>query len=127
MRRLPILLLRKAIPCALALLTFVGGALCAQEYSFRSFGTAEGLNNLAILQIYQDRVGFIWVSTQDGIFRYDGDRFAAFAADRGIPSNSGMAFGEAPDGSLLAGGDVGLYRLSGNHFEKLAADFNTIS
>ena len=38
-----------------------------------------------------------------------------------------MTFGEAPDGSLLAGGDVGLYRLSGNHFEKLAADFNTIS
>ena len=127
MRRLPILLLHKAIPCALALLTFAGGALCAQEYSFRSLGTTEGLNNLAILQIYQDRAGFIWVSTEDGVFRYDGDRFAAFAANQGIPSNSGMAFGEAPDGSLLTGGDVGLYRLSGNHFEKLAADFNTIS
>ena len=127
MRRLPIFLLRKAVLRALALLTLAGGALCAQEYSFRSFGTAEGLKNLAILQIYQDRVGFIWVSTQDGIFRYDGDRFEAFATEQGIPSNSGMTFGEAPDGSLLAGGDVGLYRLSGNHFEKLAADFNTIS
>jgi diguanylate cyclase (GGDEF)-like protein len=112
---------------ALAVLAFAGGALCAQEYSFRSLGTAEGLNNLAILEIYQDRAGFIWVSTEDGIFRYDGDRFEAFAADQGIPSNSGMAFGEAPDGALLTGGDVGLYRLSGNHFEKLTADFKTIN
>ena len=127
MCRLPLLLLRKAIPFAFALLTLAGGALCAQEYSFRSFGVAEGLNNLAIRRIYQDRIGFIWVSTEDGIFRYDGDRFEAFATEQGIPSNSGVAFGDAPDGSLLAGGDVGLYRLSGNRFEKLAVDFNTIA
>ncbi len=119
--------LREAFSFALALLTLTGGVLCAQEYSFRSLGTAQGLNNLAILRIYQDRAGFLWVSTEDGIFRYDGDRFEAFAADQGLPSNFGMAFGEAPDGSLLTGGDVGLYRLSGSHFEKLAADFNTIS
>ena len=35
--------------------------------------------------------------------------------------------GEAPDGSLLAGGTFGLYRLSGNRFEKLAAPFNKVS
>ena len=127
MRRLPILLIRKAIPCALAVLTFAGGALSAQEYRFRSFGVAEGLNNLAIRRIYQDRVGFIWVSTENGIFRYDGDRFEAFATEQGIPLNSGVAFGDAPDGSLLAGGSIGLYRLSGNRFEKLPVDFNTIA
>ncbi len=120
-------MLRKAIPFALALLTLAGGALCAQEYRFRSFGVAEGLNNLAVRRIYQDRVGFVWVSTESGIFRYDGDRFEAFATEQGIPPNSGMAFGDAPDGSLLAGGSVGLYRLSGNRFEKLPADFNTIA
>jgi len=125
-RRLPILLLRRAIPFALALLMLAGCALRAQEYRFRSFGIAEGLNNLAIRRIYQDRVGFIWVSTESGIFRYDGDRFEAFTTDQGIPSNSGVAFGDAPDGSLLAGGSIGLYRLSGNRFEKLPVDFNTI-
>ena len=88
MCRLPVLVFRKAMPFALALLTVTGGALCAQEYSFRSLGTAEGLNNLAILRIYQDRAGFIWVSTEDGIFRYDGDRFEAFAREQGIPSKS---------------------------------------
>ena len=85
-----------------------GRALCAQEYSFRSFGVTEGLTNLSIRRIYQDRVGFIWVSTENGIFRCDGDRFEAFGASQGMPSNSGSAFGEAPDGSLLVGGDFGL-------------------
>ena len=110
---------------ALLLLTSV--ILCAQEYNFRTFGVAEGLNNLAVRQIYQDRVGFIWVSTEDGIFRYDGERFQSFGPEQGIPSTSGAAFGDAPDGSLLVGGDFGLYQLSGNRFEKLAVDFKTVS
>ena len=119
-------MLRKAISCALALLSLAGGSLCAQVYSFRSFGTAEGLNNLVIRKIYQDRVGFIWVSTENGIYRYDGDRFESFGTAQGMPPNSGVTFGDAPDGSLLVGGDFGLYRFSGNRFEKLSGPFKTI-
>jgi diguanylate cyclase (GGDEF)-like protein len=122
-----LLAVHKAIPCVLTLMTLANGALRAQEYRFRSFGIADGLNNLAVRRIFQDRVGFIWVSTENGIFRYDGDRFEPFAAEQGIPLNSGVAFGDAPDGSLLAGGSIGLYRLSGNRFEKLAVDFHTVS
>jgi ligand-binding sensor domain-containing protein len=117
----------KPIPLTIALLTLAAGALCAQEYSFRSFGVAEGLTNLVIHRIYQDRVGFIWVSTENGIFRYDGDRFEPFGAAQGIPSNSGAAFGDAPDGSLLAGGSFGLFRLSGNRFERLPGAFTSIN
>ncbi len=101
--------------------------LSAQEYSFRVFGNAEGLSNLAVRQIYQDRGGFIWVSTENGIFRYDGDRFDTFGPAQGIPINSAAAFGEAPDGSLLAGGTFGLYQLRGNSFQKLPVAFTTVS
>lgn len=117
----------KAISLAFALLAPAGGSICAQEYSFRNFGVTEGLNNLAVRRIYQDRVGFIWVSTENGIFRFDGNRFEPFGKEKGIPSNSGMEFGDAPDGSLLAGGNVGLYRLSGNRFEKLPFDINAVA
>ena len=109
------------------LLVLTSGVLFAQEYNFRNFGVTEGLNNLAVRQIYQDRVGFIWVSTENGIFRYDGERFEAFGPEQGIPSTSGAAFGDAPDGSLLVGGDFGLYQLSGNRFEKLPVVFKTVS
>ena len=110
---------------ALLLLTSV--ISCAQEYNFRNLGVAEGLSNLAVRQIYQDRAGFIWVSTENGIFRYDGERFQSFGPEQGIPSTSGAAFGDAPDGSLLVGGDFGLYQLSGNRFQKLAVDLKTVS
>jgi len=103
------------------------GVARAQEYSFRSFGTTEGLSNLAVRQIFQDRVGFLWVSTENGIYRFNGERFEAFGPAQGIPSSSATAFGDAPDGSLLVGGEIGLYRLQGNHFEKVQTDFKTVS
>ncbi len=109
------------------LVLLLAPTLLAQEYSFRTFGSSEGLTNLAVRQIYEDRSGFIWVSTENGIFRYDGDRFEAFGPAQGIPHTSGAAFGEAPDGSLLAGGDFGLYRLRGNRFEKLPFAFRRVS
>ena len=64
-----LLSLCRAVAFALPLLTLAGGALCAQEYRFRNLGTGEGLNSLTILRIYKDRAGFLWVSTEDGIFR----------------------------------------------------------
>jgi diguanylate cyclase (GGDEF)-like protein len=118
---------RLLIALTLALLALAGEVLFAQEYSFRSFGASEGLTNLTIRKIYQDRTGFIWVSTENGIYRYDGDRFDPFGPAQGIPSNSEAALGESPDGLLLAGGSFGLYRLSGNRFEKLATPFKTVS
>ena len=111
---------------ALSFLLLTAGTLCAQEYSFRSFGNAEGLHNLAVRQIYQDRVGFLWVSTENGIYRYDGERFEAFGPAQGLPAISGSAFGDAPDGTLLVGGDFGLYDLRGNRFERVPGTFKTV-
>lgn len=109
------------------ILVLTSAVLRAQEYNFRNFGVTEGLNNLAIRRIYQDRVGFVWVSTENGIYRYDGEGFETFGPEQGIPSSSGAAFGDAPDGSLLVGGDFGLYQLSGRRFQKLPVDFKTVS
>jgi diguanylate cyclase (GGDEF)-like protein len=114
--------LSKAWTFPLALL--VCGVVCAQEYSFKSYGTAEGLNDLSIRAIYQDRMGFLWVATLNGFFRYDGERFEAFGVAQGVPSSPNTAFGDAPDGSLLALGAYGLIRLKGNRFEAVQGPFN---
>jgi diguanylate cyclase (GGDEF)-like protein len=111
---------------ALALLLFVCSALRAQEYSFRYFGVAEGLSNLTVRTVYQDRAGFLWVVTVNGYFRYDGERFEAFGTSQGVPNSPGTALGDGPDGSLLAGGSFGLLRLRGNHFEKLPVPFKSV-
>ena len=111
----------------LAMLFFIQSLAGAQQYSFRYFGNQDGLANLAINSIYQDQVGFIWVNTENGIYRYDGAGFEAFGQDKGIAPQNAVAFGDAPDGSLLAGGDFGLYRFSGDRFEKLALPIHAVS
>jgi hypothetical protein len=58
------------------------GGLCAPEYNFRNFGVTKGLNNLAIRRIYEDPLGFMRVSPENGIFRCDGERFEAFGPER---------------------------------------------
>jgi len=119
-------LLRK--PLRLAVFLFL--ACCAagaQQYSFRYFGYQDGLTNLAVNSVYQDHIGFIWVNTENGIYRYDGAGFEAFGQDKGIAPQSYVAFGDAPDGSLLAGGEFGLYRFAGDRFEKLEFPIGSIS
>ncbi len=115
----------------LAVLTFQllaePAVLRAQEYSFHYFGAAEGLGNMSVLNLYQDRTGFLWLTTKNGIYRFDGERFEGYGPAQGIPMNTGTAFGEGPDGALLAGGEYGLYRLMGNQFQKLPVSFQSVS
>lgn len=113
--------------CAWGALALLSGVLSAQEYNFRSFGNSDGLANLAIRTVHQDDVGFLWVSTENGIFRYDGERFEAFSLPGAQSSNAAAAFGDAPDGSLLVGGDFGLYVLKGNSFMALQTPFKTVN
>src|SRR5512145_1902925 len=43
--------------------------------NFRYLGTKDGLSNDNVLCIYQDRDGFMWFGTENGISRYDGNSF----------------------------------------------------
>jgi diguanylate cyclase (GGDEF)-like protein len=96
------------------------GALQAQQYRFRYYGTEDGLTNLAVKVLFQDRTGFLWAATENGVFRYDGQRFRRYGPAEGLPREVIVSLGEAPDGSVLAGCRAGLYRLQGNRFNNLA-------
>ena len=92
----------------------------AQQYSFQYYGVDQGLADLAVRALYQDTRGFLWLATENGVFRYDGERFQAIGLAEGLPASNAAMFGEAPDGSLLVGGKFGLYRKNNRgHFERL--------
>jgi diguanylate cyclase (GGDEF)-like protein len=120
---------RRAFWLVALLLTILAGpgVLRSQEFSFQYFGMAQGLGNMSVLNLYQDRTGFLWLTTKNGIYRFDGERFEGYGPEQGIPMNAGTAFGEGPDGALLAGGDYGLYRLVRNRFQKLSGTFKSVS
>ena len=91
----------------------------AQQYSFRYYGTEEGLTNLAVKVLFQDRTGFLWVGTENGLFRFDGQRLQRYGPEEGLPRDVVLSLGEAPDGSVLAGYRGGLYEQRGPSFEKV--------
>jgi ligand-binding sensor domain-containing protein len=46
-----------------------------RQYAFQHYTTAQGLASNFINNICQDPDGFIWMATQNGLQRYDGNRF----------------------------------------------------
>ena len=48
---------------------------------FEHLTTADGLSQSAIYDILQDRKGFMWFSTQNGLNKYDGYTFTAYHND----------------------------------------------
>ena len=48
----------------------------------RLYTSGSGLPNSRINDIYQDSRGFIWVSTENGLSRFDGMDFTTFHFDR---------------------------------------------
>src|ERR1039457_4405535 len=88
----------------------------AQQYSFRYYGAEEGLTNLAVEVLYQDRTGFLWAGTENGLFRFDGQRVQRYGEAEGLAREVVLSLGEAPDGSVLEGYKGGLYQQRGERF-----------
>ncbi len=69
----------------LAISVLISAAGNAQNLSFKHFTTIHGLSNNKINDIIQDRSGFIWLATDDGLNRFDGYNFKVY---RHIPKDS---------------------------------------
>jgi len=98
-----------------------GWLLCAltaqaQHWKFQTYGADQGLTNATILALHQDPDGFLWVSTEGGLFRYDGDRFRHFSADPVAVRGDAHSLYRSPDGQFWVGSGLGLYRWTGERF-----------
>jgi ligand-binding sensor domain-containing protein len=56
-----------------------------QEFRFGALGLEDGLSQGMIYCILQDKKGFLWFGTKEGLNRYDGYRFTIY---RNIPGDS---------------------------------------
>ncbi len=89
----------------------------AQEQSFRLYGPAEGLQNLVVLSLAQDRAGFIWAGTEGGLYRYDGTRFRLMGQAEGLPCSTEVhGLFLASDGALWANTCAKIFRFDGKRF-----------
>jgi len=108
------------IACA-ALILILNGSAVAQQYSFRHYGAADGLENLAILSLAQDGAGYVWAGSEGGLYRYDGARFRLMAAAEALPCTSEVhTLHVAADGALWVNTCARIFRFDGQRFHRIA-------
>ena len=69
---------------AAVLFAVAAPVLCgAKEY--KVFTTEDGLTSSLVKHIFEDSASMVWVSTEDGLNRYDGNKFTQYLHDTGDP------------------------------------------
>ncbi|MBN8674537.1 MAG: histidine kinase [Chitinophagales bacterium] len=62
--------------------------LPAQNFSSIHYSEKDGLPSNTVYDITQDKDGFIWFGTENGLSRFDGRRFRNFTTKEGLPDNA---------------------------------------
>ncbi len=68
----------RAIVQCLLIAILLPQSLQSQTYKPVNISLSQGLSQSCVYSIVQDRQGFIWMATQDGLNRYDGIQFKTF-------------------------------------------------
>ncbi len=69
-----------------------------QKIAFEKYGVAEGLPEEYVGNIIQDNQGFIWLTTQNGLVRYDGYDFKVYKEIKHETDGSTLKIGNANSG-----------------------------
>src|SRR5688572_4551122 len=75
----------------LILMTLVAGVSFGQQTTFlplTKLETKDGLSSPNVRKIVQDKYGFMWFATQDGLNRFDGSRFVRYISASPDPSHA---------------------------------------
>ncbi|WP_455587125.1 hybrid sensor histidine kinase/response regulator transcription factor [Bacteroides sp.] len=59
----------------LSLAVFLSLQLHSQNYYVKQLGIEQGLSNNSVVNITQDKDGFLWFATEEGLNKFDGNRF----------------------------------------------------
>ncbi len=101
-----------------------------KDLKFDRYSTDQGLSQSNITAIVQDKMGFVWLGTTDGLNRFDGYNFTVFVNDPQVPtsisSNAIQALCIDRSGALWVGTQSGLCRTTdgGLSFERLKGEQN---
>ncbi len=100
-------------------------SLYSQTPSYYHYTSSDGLASSTVYQIIQDRDGFIWFATANGISRFDGNHFTTFRTNDGLNSNSIISIAEGDKGELYIGNfEKGINKLKDGIIKNYISDVN---
>ena len=81
------------------------------DYVIKSWTTEDGLPGMTITSLMQDKTGYIWIGTYDGLVRFDGVEFVTYSrtADPRFDFAAARSLCQSEDGTIWIGhNDEGL-------------------
>ncbi len=100
-----------------------------RSMAFERLGLDAGLSQSSVLAIHQDRLGFLWVGTEDGLNLYDGYGFTTYYRDledeNALRSDWIWSMAEDAEGALWIatdGGGLARWNVEGARFEGFSHD-----
>jgi signal transduction histidine kinase/ligand-binding sensor domain-containing protein len=95
-----------------------------QQYHLtKTFTQENGLPSNHVYDFCEDLDGFLWISTANGISRFDGKKFFNYTTRQGLPSNDVLQIGIDKTGTLW----VSCYKQPPSYFDKRLNRFFIIS
>ncbi|MDO6519368.1 hybrid sensor histidine kinase/response regulator transcription factor [Zobellia uliginosa] len=94
-----------------------GESAIQKGLAFNRFFAKDGLPDNRVRSIYQDKKGFIWIGTMNGLCRYDGYNFKQFSKNvqgNGIAGNWVYAIAEDEEENIWIGSTEGLSKIERN-------------
>ena len=91
---------RYGLPFFISLLQI--SILHSQTPPYYHYSSEDGLPSSTVYEMLQDRNGYIWFATANGISRFDGSTFKNFTTKDGLNSNSIKTILEGNDGEIIA-------------------------
>ena len=85
------------------------GAAVPQRLYFNHYTNRDGLTQNSVNFLLQDKQGFIWVATKDGLNRFDGFRFRHVDTDGGESCSFAITLYEDSDGFIWVGAHNGVF------------------
>ncbi len=80
-----------------------------EAWRWTHFDRASGLAGVPT-EIFEDRDGYIWIATNEGVQRYDGWTFETFTKEDGLGSNLTGSIAQTRDGAMWFGTGAGISR-----------------
>lgn len=92
----------------------------AQDFPILKYNTTQGLGHSIVYRIFEDKKGFLWLSTDNGLTRYDGKEFKNFGTKEGLRSTFIFGVDENDTALVIATFGAGLQLMQGSALDTLS-------
>ena len=102
--------------------------LYSQTPSYYHYTSSDGLASSTVFDVLQDKDGFMWFGTLNGLSRFDGKHFTTFNTNDGLNSNVITALLEGDKGEIYIGNyEKGINVLKNGKYDNYRSKINGMS